>query len=163
MLLRDTPPFLELSPPILPTSPFLWENCEPPSPSLGKFRKFKSLFIKEAGDSNYDDINNFIKCLTLKAFIINEVTKTTKIASFFVFLYEIYFLFGHFYFKCHLKNPRWYSIKQERTFYYERFSLKITSIVKGLKYYKFMQKRYKNMLLKRIILKGNITTKYIEH
>ena len=56
-------------------------------------------------------INIFHKWLALKAFVINEVSNITKIASFFVFLYEIYFLLSHFYFKC----------KQERTFYYKRF------------------------------------------
>ena len=40
-----------------------------------------------------------------KVFVIYEVSNATKIASFSVFLYEIYFLLGHFYFKCHLKNP----------------------------------------------------------
>ena len=39
-----------------------------------------------------------------KAFITNEVNNATKIAIFFVFLYEICFLLGHFYFKCNLQN-----------------------------------------------------------
>ena len=44
-----------------------------------------------------NDVNNFIKCLALKAFIINEVS----IANFFfIFQYESYFLLGHFYFNC---------------------------------------------------------------
>ena len=39
---------------------------------------------------------------TLKAFIINGVSHAIKIAIFFVFLNEMYFLLAHFYFKC---NP----------------------------------------------------------
>ena len=49
--------------------------------------------------------NNFIKCLAVKTFIINEVDNATKIAIIFVFLYEIYFLLAHFQFKRNLKNP----------------------------------------------------------
>ena len=46
-----------------------------------------------------NDINSFIKWLLLKVFILNEVNIVTKIASFFVFLYESYFLLAYFYFK----------------------------------------------------------------
>ena len=41
--------------------------------------------------------NNFIKCLVLKAFIIQKVKNATKIRITLVFLYEIYFLLAHFY------------------------------------------------------------------
>ena len=49
--------------------------------------------------------------------------------------------------------------------YCERISLRIRnkSCNKGLKCCKFMRKRIENILLKKIILKGNITTKHIEH
>ena len=40
-----------------------------------------------------------------KAFIMYKVSNATKITIIFVFLYEIYFLLAHFYFKCNLKNP----------------------------------------------------------
>ena len=46
---------------------------------------------------------------------------------FFVVLYGSYFLLGHFYCKCNLQNPLWYSTKQERTVYYERFLSKLTN------------------------------------
>ena len=52
-----------------------------------------------------NDINIFIKWLALKEFILNKVSNATKIARFMVFPYESYFLLGHFYFKCNLKNP----------------------------------------------------------
>ena len=89
--------------------------------------------------------NNFIKWLVLKAFIKNEVSNATKIAIIFVFLYEIYFILVHIYFKCNLKNPKWYQRKQEGTIYSERFSLRITNnpCNKGLKYCKFTRKRNK--------------------
>ena len=51
------------------------------------------------------DINIFIKRLGMEAFVINEVSDVTKIARFFVFLHDRYFLLGYFYFKCNLKNP----------------------------------------------------------
>ena len=44
-----------------------------------------------------NDVNNFIKWLALKAFIINEVSIGN---FFFIFQYESYFLLGHFYFNC---------------------------------------------------------------
>ena len=69
-----------------------------------------------------------------------SISNVTKIVSFFVFLYGSYFLLGLFYFKCNWKNPSWYSMKQANILY-ERFSLKITNTVKGLKYCKFTQKR----------------------
>ena len=50
-----------------------------------------------------NNIKNFIKWLALKAFIINEVFNATKIAIFFVFLYDIYFALGYFCFKCNLR------------------------------------------------------------
>ena len=49
--------------------------------------------------------NNSLKWLAVKACILNEANYATKIAIIFVFLYEIYFLLAHFYFKCNLKNP----------------------------------------------------------
>ena len=42
--------------------------------------------------------NNFIKWLARKASTINEASNATKILITFIFLYEIYFLPGHFYF-----------------------------------------------------------------
>ena len=87
MLLSDIPPFLELPSPILPTPPFLWENSDCP-PISWKILKTQTPLYKGGGVSNYDDINNFIKCLMLKAFTINEVSNAIKIASFFIFLYE---------------------------------------------------------------------------
>ena len=36
---------------------------------------------------------------------IKQSNNATKIARFMVFPYESYFLLGHFYFKCNLKNP----------------------------------------------------------
>ena len=49
--------------------------------------------------------NDFMKWLTLKAFIINGVSHAIKIAFFFfVFLNEMYFLLTHFYFKCNLNK-----------------------------------------------------------
>ena len=61
--------------------------------------------------------------------IYNKQSKPCyKIAIIFVFLYEIYFLLAHFCFKCNLKNPEWYLIKQERAIYCEWFSLKIGNI-----------------------------------
>ena len=65
-----------------------------------------------------NDINNFIKWLALGALIKNEVSNVTKIA--FFFLYEIYFLLANFHFKFN-------STKQEKTFHYKRFSLKVTN------------------------------------
>ena len=50
--------------------------------------------------------------------------------------------------------------------YYERFSLNITKkfCYKGLKYCKFKRKRIKaEQVMKKIILKGNMATTYIEH
>ena len=83
-----------------------------------------------------------------------------------VFLYEIYFHLGHFYFEFNLNILWWYQINQEWTFYYKKVPLKITNnyCYKVLKYSKFMQKEIKqNTIRKKIILKGNITTTYIEH
>ena len=42
-----------------------------------------------------NDINNFIKWLALKAFIINKVSNAPKIAKFFVFFCKSYFPLGH--------------------------------------------------------------------
>ena len=56
--------------------------------------------------NTYANDNNFIKWIALIAFInYNERSNAAKIVIIFVFLYEIYFLFAHFYFKCNLKNP----------------------------------------------------------
>ena len=50
--------------------------------------------------------NRFIKLVLLsKVFIMNKVSNVTKITIIFVFLYEMYFLLAHFYFKCKVKNP----------------------------------------------------------
>ena len=51
-----------------------------------------------------NDINNFIKWLVLKTFMIKKVSNATKVASFFIFLSESYFLLDQFNFKCNLKN-----------------------------------------------------------
>ena len=74
--------------------------------------------------------------------MINEVNNAAKIAGFFVFLCESYFLLGHFYFKCHLKSP--FNGTQEnvskpfitKDFHYKYF-------YKRPKYCKFIQKRNK--------------------
>ena len=44
-----------------------------------------------------NDINNFIKWLVIKVFIINEVSSATKIARALVFLYESDVFHYHFY------------------------------------------------------------------
>lgn len=49
--------------------------------------------------------NDFMKWLTLKAFIISEVSNAIKIAIVFIFIFEIYFLLNHVYFHCNLRNP----------------------------------------------------------
>ena len=49
--------------------------------------------------------NSFITWLTLKAFIIKEVSNAIKIVIVFLFLFEIYFLLAHVYFQCNLRNP----------------------------------------------------------
>ena len=57
-------------------------------------------------------------------------------------------------------------VEQEWTIYFERFSLKIAnkSCKKGLKYWNFKRKRDKaKQVTKKIILKDNIATKYIEY
>ena len=65
---------------------------------------------------------------------------------FCIFCMKAIFLVGHFCFKCHVKNPQWYLIKQDQTFCYER------NFRKDIKH-----------VLRKVILKGNIITKYIEH
>ena len=52
MKISDTPLF-KITPPILPTPPFLWKKSEPPF--FRKFQKLKTLFIKGGGGggSNY--------------------------------------------------------------------------------------------------------------
>ena len=57
-------------------------------------------------------------------------------------------------------------LNKARTIYCERFSLKIANKTcnKGLKYGKLTRKRNKaNHVIKKIILKGNIATKYVEY
>ena len=51
-----------------------------------------------------NDISNFFKWIARKALIINEVSNASKIASFFVFLYEGVFLIDHSYFTYNLNN-----------------------------------------------------------
>ena len=40
-----------------------------------------------------------------EVFIINKVSNAKKIARFFTFLYESYFILCHFYFECNQNNP----------------------------------------------------------
>ena len=102
-----------------------------------------------------NDINNFIKWLGLKVFIMNgvrniapegKVSNATRIARFLVFLYETYFLLGHFYFECNLKEGSlMIPDKTRANIYYEKFPLKITNkyCYKGLKSCKFTRRRNK--------------------
>ena len=108
-----------------------------------------------------NDINNFIKWLVLKPFIINKVSNATKIASVFVFLYESYFLLGQFCFKCHLKIPN----KTRVNILLRKIFIKHYKFCYARqKYCKFMQKRNRaKHITKNIILKGKITTTCIEH
>ena len=109
--------------------------------------------------------NNFIKWFGLKAFKISNVSNVKKLPIFFGFLYKICFLHGYFYYKCNLKNPQLFSIKQEGTSSCERFSLKIAnkSCYERLKYCKFTKERKKTKHVNintKILWCFNSSTKY---
>ena len=90
-----------------------------------------------------------------------------KICNYFCF--SLWYLFSPYslLLKCNLKNPEWYSLKQEQSIHCKILSLKIVNkaCYKGPKYCKFTRKRNKAkhvILMKKINPKGNIT-KYIDH
>ena len=96
--------------------------------------------------SLFQHLVKLIKWLALKAFVINQVSNATTFVIIFVFLYDIYqFSPYSFILKYDLKNPEWYSLKQEQSLHCKRLPLKITikACYKGPKYCKFTRKRNK--------------------
>ena len=55
-----------------------------------------------------------------KSYTISKVSNFKKIASIIVFFLRIWFFLAHLHFKCKLKNPKWYSIKQEWAIFCEQ-------------------------------------------